>query len=103
MITNTLIGSGNTNIFLSTGENAVTSVFLCNTAESGVASVNLFVVAAAGVIGPASQIMKNLQLPAGETFVLDTEKLILEDQAALWAISSVDAVVSSTVSSVGIS
>jgi hypothetical protein len=103
MITSTLIGSSNTNIFLSQGENAITAVFLCNTSESTNAFVDLFVVSAAGVIGPTSQIMKSLSLPAGETFVLDTEKLILEDQAALWAVSNVGSIISSTVSSVAIS
>jgi hypothetical protein len=44
--------------------------------------------------------MKALSLPAGETFVLDTERLILEDQDAVYAQASDASTITATVSSV---
>lgn len=104
MITNARIQSAvTTQLFLSSGENAITTIFFCNTSAVDDAEIDLYVVPAAGTYGTPTQVMSNLQIPAGETFVFDMEKLVLEDAAAIWAKSSVDLVVTATISSVKIS
>lgn len=101
MITNSLIEStSTTRVFLSNGENAITTMFLCNTSETQTATLDVYLVPAAGVFNTGTQIMSNLELPAGETFVFDLEKLILENAATVWAKSTVDKIVTATVSSV---
>lgn len=100
MITNTQVYSTSTRIFLSSGENAITTVFFCNTSNDTDTALDVYAVPAAGVTGTGTQIISNLALPASETFVFDLEKLILEDGAALWAASSSDTIVTATVSSV---
>lgn len=100
MITNTQVSTTVTNIFSSLGENAITTVFFCNTSPDANAQLDVFAVPSAGTHGTGTQIMSNLSLPASETFVFDLEKLILEDGAALWAQSTVDKIVTATVSSV---
>jgi len=102
MITNTLVLSTTTNIFSSAGENAVTTIFFCNTSENTDTELDVYVVPAGGSFGVATQVMSNLSLPYGETFVFDVEKLILENGAAIWARSTLSGGVTATVSSVRI-
>ena len=104
MITNVQIEStSTTRVFLSSGESAITTVFFCNTSDVDDTAIDVYIVPAAGVYGTGTQVMSNLALPAGETFVFDLEKLILENAASIWAKATVDKVVTATVSSVSIS
>ena len=104
MITNVQIEStSTTRVFLSSGESAITTVFFCNTSDVDDTTIDVYIVPAAGVYGASTQVMSNLALPAGETFVFDLEKLILENAASIWAIATIDKVVTATVSSVSIS
>lgn len=102
MITNTQIANIPTTIFSSVNENAVTTIFFCNTSDTVDTELDVYVVPASGAYGIGTQVMSNLSLPHSETFVFDVEKLILEDGAKIWAKSSVDGIVTSTVSSVRI-
>ena len=49
-----------------------------------------------------NQIYDTVSIPAGDTFVIDAEKLILEDTDEITALASVTLVVTVTVSSIGI-
>ena len=101
MITNTQISSTTTTqLFLSSGQNAVTTIFFCNVTANTDATVNVYVVPNGDNASAATQIMNALSLPAGETFVLDTERLILEDQDAIYAQVSDSNAITTTVSSV---
>ena len=101
MITNTQIDSATTTqLFLSSGQNAVTTIFFCNVTSGTDATVDVFVVPNGDNANATTQIMKALSLPAGETFVLDTERLILEDQDAVYAQASDASTITATVSSV---
>jgi len=103
-IKNTQIESANiTEIFSATGQQAITTMIFCNTDPSTDATVDVFVVPDGSNPGQATQTMKALSLPATETFVLDTERLILEDGDTIHAQSSVDAIVTVTVSSLATS
>lgn len=103
MITNTQIATTSTRIFLSSGENAITTTFFCNTSDVDDTEINIFVVPAAGTVGDGTKVISNLKLPAGETFVFDMEKIVLENSAAIWARATVSTIVTSTISSVQIS
>ena len=102
MITNTQIASTTTTqIFLSNGQNAVTTAIFCNTDNSTSATLDVYAVPYGSNANAGTQIMKGVILPAGETFVMDTERLILENNDALYAQASVDGIITSTISSVG--
>jgi hypothetical protein len=101
MITNTQISSTTTTqLFLSSGQNAVTTIFFCNVTTGTNATVNVYVVPSGRNANASTQIMNALSLPAGETFVLDTERLILENGDAISAQVSNTNAITTTVSSV---
>jgi hypothetical protein len=62
---------------------AVTIMILCNTTNSTDVLVDLHVVAATEAAGDDNMIMKDLSVPAGESFSLDTEKFVLEENDSI--------------------
>lgn len=73
-----------TKIYQSDGCTAITTVYFCNT---GAVTVNFNVYATPRLIVPdnTNLIYSQISLPCNDTFVLDTEKLVLEDGDALYA------------------
>ncbi|MDU2064717.1 MAG: hypothetical protein E6713_07715 [Sporomusaceae bacterium] len=67
---------------------AVTAAFFCNTAPGSTEILNLYLVSKNGGVGSQSLIINNLEIKAADTFVLDTEKIILENGDYLYATSS---------------
>lgn len=86
-------------VFSATVQTALTTVIFCNVSPTTSTSINVFAVPFGSSPLPSTQIMKSLPLAAGDTFVLDTERLILEQNDSLWVQSSVSNVVTVTVSS----
>lgn len=90
-----------TRLFLATGEQAVTTMFFCNTSDTTDCLLDIFVNPNGVSPGTSStQIIKSLSLPKSETFVFDAEKLILDNNDEIWAKATVDKIVSATISSV---
>jgi len=74
MIINNLIGNGVSGVFSAgSSEFAVTAIFFCNTSDVSDAVINVFLNTAT----KRGQVIKDLPLKIGETFVFDNEKLIL--------------------------
>lgn len=67
---------------------AVTIMILCNTSTSTDITVDLYVVAAGDAAGDDNTVMKNLSIPAGESFSLDTEKFVLEENDSIQVLAS---------------
>ena len=64
---------------------AITSIMVCNNStpnpsheEDGVTGFDLFIIKRGEARGPKNQIINAVQLPAGETFTFDSEKIVLE-------------------------
>lgn len=82
----TITGGSYTTIYTSTGNNAVTCIWVCNTATydplnptTGLTYLDIhFVKSGAGVIN-ANQVVNQLPVPAGESVTFDTEKMILDN------------------------
>mgnify|MGYP000137839588 CR=1 FL=1 len=90
-----------TRLFLATGEQAVTTMFFCNTSDTEDCSIDIFVNPNTVPPGTSStQIINSLSLPKTETFVFDAEKLILDNNDEIWAKATVDKIVVATISSV---
>lgn len=92
--------------FASTGtEFAITTIIFCNTNVAYDADVNVYVVPNGQVPATTNLVLNNITIPRTETFVMDTEKLILGSGDAVWAQASppvADLIVCATVSSVQI-
>jgi hypothetical protein len=83
-ILNTSVTSGNTTIFTSTGNNAITTMIFCNTSAYNPASptansslLYVYAVPSGGSAGDGTLIVNGLPVPAGETVSFDQEKIVL--------------------------
>lgn len=98
-ITNSQLSSTEkTEVFVGSGENAITCIILCNTSLSTDATVTVWAVPAAVAAGDGSMIMNEIALPAGETFSMDTERFILNDGDSIQAQASQNLIITATVS-----
>lgn len=92
-LTAALIGTTNTTVYTSSGNNAITCMMVCNYHASSTSNLTVYAVPNnAGAVGTASNtniIVKTLAIPAGETVTLDQEKLVLSGNDTIVALSSV--------------
>lgn len=110
MITATNITTANTDtiVYLSNGESGVTTLMICNHHASTDAIVDVWVIPGTGVPrvqgtkANANQILKNLQIVAGDTFVMDMEKLVLNDVDKIVVRANADDVVNCVISSMAV-
>ena len=79
-------------------ETAITVVMLCNTSVSTDTYVNIYAVPSGGNAALGTMIMNQIPIPAGETFVLDTERLILGTNDSLYATANNTSTITATVS-----
>lgn len=86
-------------VFSATNQTALTTVVFCNISASTNTTVNVYAVPYGGAINGSTQIINALPLTAGETFVLDTERFILEQNDSIWVQSTASNCVTVTVSS----
>jgi hypothetical protein len=108
-INSTLLGNTGGNIFLCPGsspnniqEHAVTCMIFCNTSDQSV-TLNLYAAATTVTIGIENQLIKDLEIPAGETLTFDSEKLILSSGDRVFAIASANNRLTASVSSMRVS
>jgi hypothetical protein len=85
-------------IFTATFQTAITTVMFCNITTSTDATIKVYAVASGLNPSPSTQVINNVTVPVGETFVLDTERLILDAGDALWATASVSNTIVATAS-----
>lgn len=88
-ITNDSIGTSTAAVYTSSGNNAITSIIVCNTAifnsgnpTSGLTYLYLYALPSGGNAASPdanSIIVNGLPIPAGETVSLDQEKLVFSD------------------------
>lgn len=105
-IVNTAIGTTNTPIYTSSGNNAITTVIVCNTqafdpTNPTTGQTNLYLYAVPAGTSPVSStqlIVNGLPIPAGETVTFDQEKMVLAEGDSLVAKSDNPANLVATVS-----
>lgn len=85
-IQSTAIGTSNTDLYTSSGNTAVTCIWVCNTATynpldptSGLTYLDLHFVKQGDGVTNTNLIVNQLPVPAGETVTFDTEKIILDN------------------------
>jgi hypothetical protein len=110
-IQNTVLGTSATPIFTSlpnsgsigpTGTSAVTTIHFCNTTTSPV-TISIYVLPASiGTIGDDTMIYNSLQMAPKDTYIIDTEKLMLDAGDRIVAVASVATAITATVCYIGI-
>lgn len=99
-INNTRIGTGTvTQVFSATAQTVITTLFFCNTTDNVDTTLDVYITPSGSTATAITQIIKNMPLPAGETFVFDTEKLIFENNDRIFARAGDADTISATVSS----
>lgn len=98
-----LLDTNPTQVFLAAGQQAITVMYICNT-TSGTVNVNVNVIndddsTASGI---DNRIYSDLQITANDTYVLSTEKLILDDGNEIEVTADVSDAVTVTVSSIAV-
>jgi len=106
-IDSTVIGSSNTDLYTSSGSNAVTCIWICNTAtfnpatpSVGLTYLDLHLVKNGAGITNTNLVVNGLPVPAGESVTFDTERLILDNGDRIVANSALPANLVATVSTI---
>ena len=100
-IVNTSLATSAANIYASSGNSVVVTVYLCNT-DTVAHTVNMYLIPAAGTASSSNQIIKNLSIAASDTYIMNTERLVLSNGEMLQADANANAVVTATVSYTGV-
>ena len=78
-ITNFQVGTTTgTEAFAATADTAVTALYITNKSNTA-GNVDIYVVPSGDTVGENFKIYNNLLIPAEDTYVIDSEKLILEN------------------------
>ena len=100
-ITQQTVGTSATTIFTSTNSSAITAIYLMNDDSSAV-TVQVHVVANGDSAGASNKIIKDLVISAGDTYIVDTERLILDNGDTIQASADTGSVLHSTISYIGV-
>ena len=88
-------------IYTSSGQSAVTTMYLCNFSGSD-ATATVYLVANGSSAGNNNIIYKTIPIAAGDTYIIDTERLVLDTGDSVQALASANTSISMTVSHVGV-
>lgn len=88
-------------VYTSSGNNAVTTMYLCNYSVTD-RTVSIYLVPSAGSAGDSNIIYKDVSIAAGDTYIIDTERLVLANGDMVQALASATSSVTMTVSYVGV-
>lgn len=102
-ITNVLVTDGDAaNVLVSTGSSAITAMYLCNV-DTVARDFDIYLLPAGNTITQVSnKIYSNITLQSGDTYVIDTEKLILSDGDVIRANTTATNAMSCTISFINI-
>ena len=101
-IQNTTITTGSAaSVYTSNGSSAITAIYLCNI-DSIAQTFDIYAVPNAAPTYANSRIYSGVQVQAGDTYVIDTEKLILANGDSIKANASSTSSFAVTVSYIGI-
>ena len=102
-ITNFQVGTGTgTEAFAATADTAVTAMYITNKSSAD-GNVDIYVVPSGDTVGENYKIYNNLLIPAEDTYVIDSEKLILENGDKIYiAAPDSSAQFNATISTIGL-
>ena len=100
-IQNTLVTTIASNVYVSSGNSAITAVYLCNYGASAT-SFNVWACPAGNLATTTTQIYYNVTVQSGDTYVIDNEKMILSNGDMIKANATANTSITTTVSYIGI-
>ena len=100
-ITNASITTTVGNVFVSVGNTAITTAYLCNPTGSPI-TANLYLVPTGASLAANCQIYSNLSIASYDTYILEWERILLSDGDTLQANASAASGLVATVSYTGI-
>lgn len=102
-LTNIILDTAPTELFTSPVDTttAIVVTYLCNT-DSNAVQFNFYAVPVGSLADATTLIYKEVNLAASDTYILDTEKLILDAGDGLWADATTTGVVVVTVNTIGV-
>lgn len=95
------IGTSATTIYTSSNSSAITAIYLMNDDASAV-TVQVHVVPNGNTASASNKIIKDLTIAAADTYIIDTERLILDNGDTIQASASTGSVLHSTISYIGV-
>jgi hypothetical protein len=102
-ITNTALTTTTANVYASNGQNAITVIYVCNYSTSANAVFSIYAVPSGGTANSSSIIYSNVFVQYGDTYVIDSERLLLDNAQTLKMKVNANAVCTATVSYTNIS
>jgi hypothetical protein len=88
--------------FTASAETAVTVIYITNKTD-GDGTVDVYVVPNGGSVGEPFKVYTQLTIPARDTYILDTEKMILETGAKIYIVAPDSAAqFNATISTIGL-
>jgi hypothetical protein len=100
-IKNTALTGTATNIFAPSGNSVVITAYFCNYSNAS-HTVNVYAVPSGGVTGTGTQILSNLNIAAGDTYIMSNERLVLGSGDALVANANASSAITATVVYTGV-
>jgi len=105
-ISNTRLStSALTSVYISSGNNAITTIIACNTGTPNItdetvnaSTLTLYFIPKDGVASDSTTVIKNVIVPAGETIFFSDEKVILSDGDFISATAGTGNLITMTVS-----
>ena len=95
------VGTGNTVIFTSSGNNATTALFFMND-NATARTIDLYLVPSGGSAATTTQILKTISIDGGDTYIIIDEKIVLSTGDTIVAKASHASSIYATVSYVSI-
>lgn len=96
-LANVAVGNTDTDVYTSSGETCVVTMYFCNYSGSTV-TLSIHAVENGGSVADGSLIAKDITITAADTYVLSTDRLILANGDKISAIASAGSSVTATVS-----
>lgn len=96
-----LVSNSATTIYTSSGNSATTCIFFMNDNASA-RTLDVYIVPNGDSAATTTQIIKSLSIDAGDTYILNAEKIVLADGDTIQATASATSSIYATVSYVGI-
>jgi len=100
-INNVAIGTSATALYTSTGQSATTCLFACNT-SGGAVTLSLYIVPNGDTPGNGNIVLDELSIPAGDTYMMNAEKIVLENGDSIQGVAGTGSALVSTISYVSI-
>tara|TARA_R110001592_G_scaffold102220_1_gene288790 strand:- start:301 stop:609 length:309 start_codon:yes stop_codon:yes gene_type:complete len=100
-ISQATVGTSATTLFTSVGNTATTAMFFMND-NGSTRQLTVFIVKSGASAGTTNTITKAIDVTAGNTYVINSEKLVLANGDTVQALASHAASIHATISSVSI-